>query len=126
MLRICWRIEQRDLQARHLPEPLSARALAVLGLLAMELSNREIARRLVLSVSTVKVPTCTLYGKLNVNSRTQALAQATTLNLLSRRSTPFRQENTPALRGRIPLQGDPITTAYRLCFSTVLGHQYRC
>ena len=65
-----------------LPEPLSARELEVLGLLAMELSNREIARRLVLSVGTVKVHTRTLYGKRNVNSRAQALAQATKLNLL--------------------------------------------
>jgi ATP/maltotriose-dependent transcriptional regulator MalT len=85
---IIWSLlnETRDmphLTAPHaLLEPLSKREQEVLGLLAAGLSNGEIARRLVLSVGTVKVHTRNIYGKLNVNSRTQAIAQATRLNFL--------------------------------------------
>ncbi|HEY3992184.1 MAG TPA: LuxR C-terminal-related transcriptional regulator [Ktedonobacteraceae bacterium] len=63
-------------------DPLSKRELEVLGLIAAGLSNREIARRLFLSAGTVKVHTRNIYGKLNVSSRTQAIAHATRLNLL--------------------------------------------
>jgi len=51
-------------------------------LLANGLSNAEIAQKLYLSVGTIKVHTRNIYGKLGVNSRTQAIAQAQQLNLL--------------------------------------------
>ena len=64
-----------------LVEPLSRRELQVLQLIADGLSNREIAARLVLSLNTVKGHTRKIYGKLGVNSRTQAVAQARALAL---------------------------------------------
>ncbi len=65
-----------------LVEPLSARELEVLRLIAEGLSNAEIAAKLYLSVGTIKVHTRSIYGKLGVNSRTQAVTQAQKLNLL--------------------------------------------
>jgi LuxR family maltose regulon positive regulatory protein len=45
-------------------------------------SNREISRRLVLSINTVKRHIYNLCGKLGVQSRVQALVTARRLNLL--------------------------------------------
>ncbi len=47
-----------------------------------ELTNRELAERLVLSGGTVKVHLKHIYGKLAVNNRTQVIARARELNLL--------------------------------------------
>jgi LuxR family maltose regulon positive regulatory protein len=70
------------LRPLSLVEPLSKRELQVLQLIAQGLSNREIAERLFISLSTVKGHTNNIYGKLAVNSRTQAVAQARALGLL--------------------------------------------
>jgi ATP/maltotriose-dependent transcriptional regulator MalT len=64
-------------------EPLSARELEVLQLIAEGLTNPEVASRLFLSVHTVKVHTHNIYGKLGVHSRTQAVAKARALGALS-------------------------------------------
>jgi LuxR family maltose regulon positive regulatory protein len=68
--------------AEGLVESLSERELEVLQLIAEGLTNREIASRLFLALNTVKAHTRNIYGKLGVNSRTQAVARARTLGVL--------------------------------------------
>ncbi len=71
-------------QSRKTTSPLlSEREQAILRLVADGLSNREIAERLVLALSTVKWYINEIFSKLSVNSRTQAVAQARELGLLS-------------------------------------------
>ena len=67
---------------QKLVEPLSQRELEVLRLTAAGLSNATIAAQLIVSVGTVKTHLKHIYGKLAVQSRTQAVAQARTLGLL--------------------------------------------
>lgn len=57
-------------------EPLSPRELEVLRLIVAGLSNREIAKELVVAESTVKSHTNHIYSKLAVKNRTQALIRA--------------------------------------------------
>ena len=66
-------------------EPLSGRELQVLQLIAEGLTNPGIASRLFLALNTVKTHCSNIYGKLNVHSRTQAVARAQALGLLPRR-----------------------------------------
>jgi LuxR family maltose regulon positive regulatory protein len=63
-------------------EPLSDREMEILQLVAEGLSNREIAQRLVLSLSTVKWHTSNIYGKLGVKNRTQAVARSREMGLV--------------------------------------------
>lgn len=67
----------------ELIEHLSDRELEILGLLAKGLTNQEIGSKLYLSLNTVKAHTRNIYGKLGVNSRTQASARARSLGLIS-------------------------------------------
>jgi ATP/maltotriose-dependent transcriptional regulator MalT len=67
---------------RALAEPLTEREREVLSLLLEGASNREIARRLVLSVNTVKRHVYNICGKLGVQSRTQAIIRARSLNFV--------------------------------------------
>jgi LuxR family maltose regulon positive regulatory protein len=68
--------------SRFLVEPLSPREIEILRLIGDGHSNQAIADRLVVAVSTVKKHVNNIYGKLDVRSRTQALARARELNLL--------------------------------------------
>jgi LuxR family maltose regulon positive regulatory protein len=64
-----------------LVEPLTARELDVLALLAQGLTNKEIAQRLVISPGTVKQHAYNLYQKLQVGNRQQAVKRASDLEI---------------------------------------------
>ena len=68
--------------AQPLIEPLSPRELEVLQLIAEGLSNREIGERLFLALITVKGHNQRIFGKLQVQRRTEAVARARELGLL--------------------------------------------
>ena len=68
--------------AETLLDPLTERELEVLRVLAEGLSNKEIAGRLVVAPSTVKQHLKSIYSKLDVHSRMQAVARGRELELL--------------------------------------------
>ncbi len=67
---------------QSLIEPLSDRELEILRLIASGMKNQQIADELVISINTVLYHTKNIYGKLDVNRRTQAVQKASKLNLL--------------------------------------------
>lgn len=76
------RVPQAPVAAPPLVEPLRQRELEVLHHISQGYSNQEIADEMVLAVSTVKWHLKNIYGKLQVNRRTQAVARAKELSLL--------------------------------------------
>jgi LuxR family maltose regulon positive regulatory protein len=70
------------LPAQPLIEPLSQRELEVLYLIAQGLSNQEMSERLFLALDTVKGHNRKIFGKLQVQRRTEAVARARELGLL--------------------------------------------
>ncbi len=65
-----------------LVEPLSKREREILGFLGQGASNKEIARRSAIALTTVKRHLSNIYAKLGVHSRTEALVIAQSLHLL--------------------------------------------
>ncbi|MBK7316844.1 LuxR C-terminal-related transcriptional regulator [Candidatus Villigracilis affinis] len=63
-------------------DPLSQRELKILQLIAQGLSNREIGERLFLALDTIKGHNRKIFDKLQVQSRTEAIARARELGLL--------------------------------------------
>jgi LuxR family maltose regulon positive regulatory protein len=68
--------------AQPLLEPLSPREVEVLQFMAQGLSNQEMSERLVLALDTVKGHNKKIFGKLQVQRRTEAVARARELGLL--------------------------------------------
>lgn len=65
-----------------LPEPLSEREQDVLRVMAAGLTNREIGEELFISAETVKKHTGSIYAKLHVGNRTEAVGRARELGIL--------------------------------------------
>lgn len=91
-LELVARIDQADAvvtlppAARHqepLIEALTVRELDVLGLVADGLPNREIAHALDISEHTVKFHLASIFGKLGVSTRTEAVQRALRLGVIA-------------------------------------------
>jgi LuxR family maltose regulon positive regulatory protein len=66
-------------------EALSNREFDVMELLAQRLRNKEIAAKLFVSPVTIKKHLTSIYGKLNVTGRLQAIEKAGALGIVTRR-----------------------------------------
>ena len=66
----------------NLIEPLSQRELEVLRLIALGKTNLEIARELIVARGTIKAHAASIYRKLDVTNRTEAVARARQLSIL--------------------------------------------
>jgi len=75
-------LRPRPAPAQALVEPLTARELEVVQLLAEGLTNRRIGERLGISEHTAKFHVNSILGKLGASSRSEAVAQAARLGLV--------------------------------------------
>jgi LuxR family maltose regulon positive regulatory protein len=74
--------EKGALPQQSLADPLSPRELDVLRLLDSELSGPDIARRLYVSLNTLRTHTKRIFTKLEVSTRAAAVRRAHQLGLL--------------------------------------------
>jgi LuxR family transcriptional regulator, maltose regulon positive regulatory protein len=81
-------LEQAGADLDKTVEQLSLAELQVARLLATDLSQREIAGELFVSINTVKTHTRNLYAKLGVNSREEAIRRINELELLESGDSP--------------------------------------
>jgi non-specific serine/threonine protein kinase len=84
-------------------EPLSAREVEILHLIESGCTNREIAKRLVLSLETIKWYNKQIYSKLGVHNRSQAVTAAIAAGLLGPSSEKLEQPDV-APRHNLPAQ----------------------
>jgi DNA-binding NarL/FixJ family response regulator len=80
--------------------PPSPAELAVLRLLDNDLSVRQIGEELFLSANTVRTHKRSLYRKLSVNTRADAVARADVLGLIGDRIHPCESGDSPGDGGR--------------------------
>ena len=74
--------KEREAGKLEMIELLSEREMEVLRLVAAGLSNRQIARQLIISLGTAKTHIHNIYAKLEVRNRTQAVARAREIQLI--------------------------------------------
>jgi LuxR family maltose regulon positive regulatory protein len=74
--------QERTSEIVDLVEPLSQRELEVLHLMALGRTNQQIAQQLIVAPGTVKAHTASIYRKLDVTNRTEAVARARQLSIL--------------------------------------------
>jgi LuxR family transcriptional regulator, maltose regulon positive regulatory protein len=84
----------------ELLDPPSPAELAVLRLLDTDLSVRRIGEELFLSANTVRTHKRSLYRKLSVNTRADAVARADALGLIGDRIHPCESGDSPGDGGR--------------------------
>jgi LuxR family maltose regulon positive regulatory protein len=75
-------VPHREAMLPDLTEPLSARELEVIELLARRLTNKEVANTLCVSWQTVAKHTANIYQKLRVSGRREAVERAAALGIL--------------------------------------------
>jgi|LSQX01.3.fsa_nt_gb LuxR family maltose regulon positive regulatory protein len=73
---------QNEGRPEQLPEPLTRREKEILELVCDGATNKEIAERLFLSISTVKNHIHNIYGKIGVGNRAQAIIRVQEIGLL--------------------------------------------
>jgi LuxR family maltose regulon positive regulatory protein len=69
-------------QPAGLVEKLSERELEILRLIATGMSNGQIAKKLYLTINTIRAHSTHIFGKLGVHSRTEAVARAREMGLI--------------------------------------------
>ena len=80
---LCNQCQRRRCCGKRALNSLTSRELQILRLLDKDLTNKEIARELVLTTGTVKVHTSNVYRKLRVSNRRAAVSLAKALGFLT-------------------------------------------
>ncbi len=76
------RCDEKSLTSQNLIEPIHERELEVLGMLAEGMTYAEIAKRLVMSINTVRYHVKGIYRKLGVQKQTQAVERGREIGLI--------------------------------------------